>query len=64
MVPDLDFDNIQEWLQKATGIESYDKQLAFLAISVVTTACQQNTMMVCGLLDMIGRVLGIEREEE
>lgn len=64
MMPDIDLNNIQEWLQKTTGIESEDKQLVFLAISLVTTITQQNTMLVLEVIGMIKSLLGIQEEAE
>jgi len=63
-LPDLDFNNIQEWLQRTTGIEDDDKQLVYLAISIVMTATQQNTMMVLEMIGLVKGLLGIEEEIE
>lgn len=61
-LPDLDLNDIQEWLQQATGIEGGDKQLAFLAIATVTTVVQSNTVIALEAIGLIKAVIGIEEE--
>ena len=61
----FNLDDIQDWLQRATGIGDDNKQIAFMVISMVSAIVQHNVMVATCGMDLIRTlVIGESGEEE
>jgi len=49
----FDLSDIQDWLQRSTGIGNDDKQIAFMVISMVSAYIQHCTVVVTSGMDLI-----------
>ena len=60
----FNLDDIQDWLQRATGIGDDNKRLAFMVISMVSAIVQHNAVVATCGMDLIRTLITGESGEE